>query len=192
MLDKDFSAAFSVDGKLHAAIGDQWSYDGTVIVTFDPSTTRLTNIHPVLEGHILTPIWAHGKLVRFATVGSGCITIREIKFTLTQPYEVIESFPVLDGMPEKCSSLLFLPTLERVAISSEDQLLVWDAWGSKLLLKAPFDSRFGLMSFSSDDCFFGSTSSCTSRIHVWKEFPAAYTCQGHSTLSSQCVLRAPS
>ena len=150
--------------------------EDTFITTHDFSTTR-THIYRVSEGRMVSPIWTHGKFLRFATVKSGCITILQVDFAFTHPPEVVKSLPAPDELTEREASAvyLFLPTISRLAITLEGTLLVWDARDSKRLLKISNSSSYG-MSFSSDGRFFACAlqHGVDKGIHIWKESSAGY------------------
>ena len=180
----DFSSTYSMDGKMLAAVysDEPWKNTNTSIVTHDLSSMR-THLHRVSEGRIITPIWTHGEFLRFATVKLGRITISEVKFTLAGAPEVVETLPALDKMTDTGTPEFFvlLPTLSRLAISSQGTLLVCDARDSKLLLKISAHFTYGV-SFSSNGRFLVSINS--QGIHVWKESPTGYTPHQKLTLAA--------
>ena len=170
---RDFSPAYSMDGKMVAGEYSEVGSDDTFIVTHDFSTTR-THSYRVSEGHLVSPLWTHSEFLRFATLKSGYITIWQVESTFTHPPEVVESLPTPDEVIEREASAvcLFLPTISRLAIALEDTLLVWDARDLKRPLKISDSSPFG-MSFSSDGHFFA----CALRdegIYIWKESTGGY------------------
>ena len=106
----------------------------------------------------------------------GYLTIWEVDFNFTLPPKVVESLPTPDETagPEVFRSYLFHPTLSRLAIAFQDTLLVWDAQGSKLLLKIS-DQLPSQMSFSSDGLFFACLLRRDGQLgYVWKESPSGY------------------
>lgn len=105
--------------------------------------------------------------------------IWEVDFTLTHTPEVVKSLPIPDNIDEvaKRTNFLFLPTTSQLAIALKNTLLIWDAQGSKLLLRiSPFNSE--RMSFSSDGRFFACSSS-ESKVYVRKESPNGYILHQH-------------
>ena len=170
------SSTYSPDGKMLAAVYLQYS-DGnpknpnTFIATHDSSTTH-AHLYRIPEGRLIPPIWTHGEFLRFATLEPGYITIWEAEFTLTQTPKVVESLPTPDKIADgKLWETLFLPTLSRLAMVFNRELLVWDARDSKLLLKTPTLDPNG-MSFSSDGRFFACRDDHD--VRVWKESPTGY------------------
>ena len=186
----NFSPAYSMDGKVLVAGYFDLDSQKRVIATHDFSTTH-THIYCVSEGHMVSPIWTHGEFLRLATVKSGYITIWQVEFTFTHPLEAVESFPTPDELIEREASAeyLFLPTISRLAIALEDTLLVWDARGSKRLLKIS-DSSPREMSFSFDGRFFACTlrGGVDKGICIWKESPAGYII--HRKLTYENSIRA--
>ena len=167
----NFSSTCSTDRKMLAFVysGD---LEDAFIASHDSSTAH-ANLYRVLEGRLIPPIWTHGEFLRFTTIKPGSITIQEVDFTLTRTPEVVESLPTPDEITDTGSirESLFLPTLSRLAMAFEDELLVWNARDSKILLKTqgPYTTH---MSFSSDGRFFACRNSDS--VHVWKESPTGY------------------
>ena len=171
------SSTYSTDGKMVAAVYLEYTDEdpmnpNTFIATHDYSTTH-AHLYRVPEKHLISPIWAHGEFLRFATLEPGYITIREVEFTSTQTPEVVESLPTPDKIADagELKKSLFLPTLSRLAIASEFTLLIWDARDSKLLLGTPALYPEG-MSFSSDGRFFAHGDH--DGVRVWKESTTGY------------------
>ena len=74
------------------------------------SSLRHTYSLFVPKGNTATPLLTHGEYLRFATVGSGSITIWEVEFTLLQTLEKVWSM----SAPNKFAcgeKYMFLPTL---------------------------------------------------------------------------------
>ena len=164
------SSTHSIDGKMIAVVYSTFYRSSTLIATHDLFTSR-TQLHPLPEGRIISPIWTHGEFIRFAIVKSRSIAIWEAEFTSKHPFEVVESLPAPDEINDfdKDTELLFLPSVLRLAIAARDALSVWDVRDSKLLLKT---ERSFPLTFSSDGHLFVSQSS--REIRVWKESPAGY------------------
>ena len=169
-----FSSTYSTDGKMLAVVysDEDLENPNTFIATHDFSTTP-AHLYRVPEGHFVSPIWTHGEFLRFATVELGHMTIWELDFILTQIPQVVESLPVPDETADTggLEESLFLPTLSRLAMAFEYELLVWDARDSKILLKTR-DIYPPRMTFSSNGRFFACAGH--DRVHVWKESPAGY------------------
>ena len=171
----NFSSTHSMDRKLLAVVYLYKPQRKTFIATHSLSTPR-THLYHISEGRILSPIWTHGEVLRFATVKPGIITIWEAEFTLTHSPEVVETLPAPDEITdtEAIEVSLFLPALSRLATIIDKRVLVWDAKRSELLLDiSPY--RACGMSFSDDGRFFASFSKDERRAHVLKETPDGYT-----------------
>lgn len=183
----NFSSVYSIDGKMLAVVYSDQESENTFIVTHNFFSTS-THLYQV--SGIIPPIWTHGEFLQFATVKSGCITIWEVRFTLSHTPKVIKSFPAPDEMAntEFFQRALFLPMLFRLAISLGDKLLVWDACDSRLLLKISTFSGFE-MSFSSDGHLFAYILMSTREVHVWKEHPTGYIL--HQKLMFTTLFTAP-
>jgi len=151
----DFSAAYSMDGKMLAAVYVDHPHENTFIATHDLSTMQ-RHLYCVSEGHIISPIWTHSEFLQFVTVKPGYIVVWKVKFNLAHIPEMVESLSV----PEEITGakeFLFLPPLSRLAVALHDTLLVWDVQDSKYLLRiSPFHANG--MSFSSNGHFFASSS----------------------------------
>lgn len=172
-----FSVAYSMDEQILVVLNDIHS-GPTYIDTYDLfSGTHIYSYHPP-EGHIVTPVWTHGECFRFVTVKPRSIMMWETTFASVHTLEMIQSFPV----PEKITDMeneefLFLPPLSQLAFTANDTICIWDAQGSRFLLKygpPPFGKSFEGMSFSSDGHFFLHTAS-RKEIYVWKKTFASYT-----------------
>ena len=174
--ERNFSSAYSMEGKMLVARYVDLNSWKRVIATHDFSTTR-THVYRIPEGQIVSSIWIHGGFLRFATVKSRWITIWQAEFTFTHPPEVVESLPTPCELIEREASAqyLFLPTISRLAIVLYDTLLVWNARDSKRLLKIS-GSEAHWVSFSSDGRFFACAiqRGVDKGIHIWKESPAGY------------------
>ena len=167
-------SSYSMDGRMLAFLS--WDTDtppkNRVIITHDLSASH-THRYRVSEGRIILPTWTHGEFLRFATAKAGCIIIWEVGFAFTRAPEMVESFPLPDEIAriEAFESPLFLPTLYRLAVVLENTLFIWDARGSKLLLKLP--PRFLYhFSFSPDGRFFACAGDDV--VGIWKGSPAGY------------------
>ena len=178
-----FSSAYSMDGKIVArAYRNLDNLANTGISTYNLISGTHIYSHRVSEGRIVAEIWTHGEFLRFATVKPGSIAIWEVGFTSEHKMAEIETLPA----PEDTGSgeHLFLPTLFRLAFILRGAVLIWDAQASKFLLNSVDVSQPGMLSFSSDGCFFA----CGSRgkgVHLWKESPTGYV------LHQKLVLAGP-
>ena len=181
---RGFSPVYPLDGKILVKQYFDRDSENTFIATHDFSTTR-THSYSVSEGHMVSQLWTHGEFLRFATVKSGCITVWQVGFTFTYPPEAIESLPAPDEIidREAWAAYLFLPIISRLAVDLTNTLLVWDARGSKRLLKISDSSPTG-MSFSSDGHFFACVllHRGGNGIHIWKESPPGYILHRKLTL----------
>jgi len=161
------SSTYSVDGKMFAvAYRDS---ESTGISTYNLLSGTHTHSHRAPDGHIVAPIWTHGEFLRFVTVKPGSITVWEVGFTSTHTLTKVESLPT-PGNDHHFQPILFLPTLSRLAFYRYEEVMIWDARDSKLLLNTSGDRP---MSFSSDGQFF-ACGTPDEEIHLWKESPAGY------------------
>ena len=188
------SSVCSIDGKSVATVSLN-GRDNTHIVTCDASAAP-AHLYPVSEGLDIPPIWTRGEFLRFATVESGRITIWEVDFAFTHPPEAVEFLTIPDEITitEAPGQFLFLPTLSRLAIAFQDTLLIWDARGSKLLLKSSspdFDPSSPGMSFSSNGLFFVCLLRKTGEVCVWKESLSGYTLHQRLAFSTSGYLLGP-
>ena len=178
-MSRHFSSTYSVDGKVVAvAYGEGLRDSDTFIITYELHSKTRTQ-YRVPGGRIVILIWTHGEHLRFATVTRGSITIWEAAFTLTPAPTEVESLPAPDEIADG-KNLLLLPALSRLAFTLRNEILVWDAKASKLLLKSTLaptpmsiTNCFYNSSFSSDGHFFASITN-TGEVYVWKESPAGY------------------
>jgi WD40 repeat protein len=138
-------------------------------------------------------IWTHGEYLRFATANATTITIWEVRFVSGSTPMEVETLPVdptmfphIEHMGQiqlhtpPCQDLLTspcqLPTRLcqlLVAITFEDNVLVWDARKSRCLLHCADTSFRPRMSFSSDGHFFACSTSGP-EIYLWKESSTGY------------------
>ena len=176
--DQNFSPVYSIDGGMLAVVCGNKSvrhYNNTFIATHNLSTTDEYR-HKVPSGHLVYPLWTHDEFLRFAMVELEQITIWEVKFSSTNAPQVVEylSAPEEITGPGVPREFLFVPKLSRLASSDRNVLCIWDAQGSKLLLKtSPFCAR--KMTFSSDGHFFACMDLQGEKgVCVWKESPAGY------------------
>ena len=177
----DFSSTSSTDGKMVAAVYLDQNLT-RILATHDLSTTR-THLYPVPEDHIISPIWAHGEFLRFATVKPGLITTCQVEFTFTHPPEVVERLVVPEEITDEDTyrEFLFLSTRSRLASHCDATLVIWDAQASKFLLNiSPIHTN--TMTFSPDGRLFACTSKDTGDVCVWKETLAGYNLHQHLAL----------
>ena len=169
-----FSSTYSMDGKVVAVAYGNGRHGSDTVTTYELRSKTHTS-YRVPGGRIITPIWTHGEYLRFATVTRGSITIWKVKFTLAPAPTEVESLPAPDEIADG-ENLLLLPALSRLAFTLRNEVLVWDARASKLLLKSILGRRtdhFCSGSFSSDGHFFTRITS-TGEVYVWKESSAGY------------------
>ena len=170
-LSRCFSSTYSMDGKMVAVA--HFVDATTAISTYNLLSGTHAYSHRVSEGRIVASTWTHEESLRFVTVKPGSITIWEAGFTSIHTLAEVESLPAPDDIGYS-EEFLFLPTLFRLAFILQEEVLVWDARDSKLLLKFVGGNQPKGISFSSDGCFFacGTTGQ---EIHLWKDSPAGYT-----------------
>ena len=167
-----FSSTYSMDGKMVAiAYGDA---DATItaISTYDLPSGTHTYSYRASEGHIVAPIWTHGECLRFVTVKPGSIVVWEVGFTSIHTLAEVESLPAPDDI-HRSEEHLFLPTLSRLAFTLGDEVLVWDARDSRILLSFLCGDQSTRMSFSPDGRFF-ACGTVGLGVHLWKESPTGY------------------
>jgi WD40 repeat protein len=174
-----FSSTYSMDGKI-IATAHQRELGTTTLSTYDLLSGTPIYSHYLLEGGTVPPIWTHGGCLQFATVKPESITIWEVGFTSTDTLVEVESLPAPDiDSPRYC---LFLPTHFRLALTHQETVLIWDAWGSKFLLNVVVKQPVLNMSFSPDGCFFVCATvlghhfqpTVNSNTYLWKESPTGY------------------
>ena len=177
-----FSFTHSIDGKVLAVStpSSQPKHNegnnSTLINTYDLlSGTHISSYHAP-EGCIVTPIWTHGKYLCFITVKPGSIILWEAAFTLAHTPAMIKSFPTPDEIVDvKKEIFLYLPTLSQLAFTARGTIFIWDAQGSRFLLK--YDSylwsRDQSMTFSPDGHFFVYSTN-NKEVHVWKRSHTNY------------------
>ena len=180
------SSTYSADGNMVAVA--YLSKVTTIIAavsTFHlPSRTHV-HAHRVTAGYIVAPIWTHGERVRYVTVKPGSITIWELEFSPTHKPAEVESLPAPDNINgDRSEEFLFLPPLSRLAFTCGAEVLVWDARGSKLLLKFAGTKKPESLSFSPDGRFF-ACGTAGEEIYLWKDAPAGYV------LHQKVMSRAP-
>ena len=175
------SSAYSVDGRVIAALDVPRDHHLTLISTYNLLSGTHTGSFRAPEGLIVNPIWTHGECLRFVTLKPGSITVWEVSFALRHTPATVQSFPA----PDECTAtrdggFLFLPMLCRLAFTIQQTIFIWDAQDSRFLLKSeltpvPYTISPGTwMSFSSDGGFFACMIG-PSEVHVWKKSPACYT-----------------
>ena len=159
---------YSMDGRILTVLSHNHPTLNIIIATYNLSTSH-THCYPDSEGRIIPPTWTHGEFLQFATAKTGCITIWETEPTFTRAPEMVESFPLPDEIAKtEASELsLFLPALYRLAVVLENTHFIWDARGSKLLLKLSPPPAHD-MSFSPDGRFFACVIG-GAWVGVWKE-----------------------
>ncbi|KAF9643731.1 hypothetical protein BDM02DRAFT_3191288 [Thelephora ganbajun] len=176
-----------------------YSACGAMFATLCQSgSTRTISIYNVLfgtptyshsvDGEPLDEIWTHGDCLRFATMESGSITTWEVGFASPHAPTRVESLPIPDGFNPK-RAYRFHPTTSRLAFTTEESILVWDAHDSKLLESTDINRRLlPSVSFSHD----GRTFACGTKnlaIYLWKESPTGYTL--HRKLISNTTVFKP-
>jgi len=127
--------------------------------------------HCSVEKLFAKMIWTHGKHIRFATLGSGSITIWEVEFFLEYPATEVKSLPIPNNF-DPSRPVLYLPTHSRLAFV-KDGVSVWDAQHSKFLLADKW-LKGDQMSFSADGHFFACDAH-GEELYLWKDSPTGYT-----------------
>jgi WD40 repeat protein len=198
--DTDMRSAISITcsvcGTMFAVLFYDHASPITTICTYHVHRSTATQYHQIKEP-VLHQIWTFGECIRFATFGSGSITIWEVGFNSEHPPTEIESLPVPDNVGPS-NYCLFLPTHSWLAFVNVDEntahsqlasvnektetVSVWDAQRSKLLLSSMVVKYAASMTFSSDGRFFACGAD-KSETCLWKESPTGYII--HQKLISQ-------
>ena len=157
--------------------------EGTTIKTYNVLSGKKISSHSV-KGLIANIIWTHGECLRFATEGSGSITIWEIGFTSDHAPIQVGSLSIPDNFSQ---GIVLLPALSWLAFIFEGRIIVWDAQHHKILLDSTDVKGPGNMSFSPDGRFF-VCGTVGQEFHLWKKSPDGYlshqkftTCTGWAT-----------
>jgi len=88
----------------------------------------------------------------------------------------------LEAEPQE--EVQFLPSSSRLALVSDDKVVVWDTHDSKCLLYCTDTRFYPRMAFSSNGRFFACSTTGTD-VYVWKESPTGYIL--HQTLTSSTI-----
>jgi len=189
---------YSADGKM-VGVFYPYHFRTARIFICDVSSGAFIHSHSLSVGILLSDrIWTHGECLRFATVDGKTIIIWEVGFTSGEaPTEVAtlpapdgtDVFPALDGSDDgERMGIRLLPDPCRFAIACGDKVLVWDARGSKYLLRCTDTGFSSRMSFSADGRLFACRTT-GSDIYLWKESPTGYLL--HGILSSSATHSDP-
>ena len=122
-----------------------------------------------VEGPILHQIWTHGESLRFATAGSGSITMWEVEFDSTRAPTEVESLHI----PGDSRHQVLHPDPPRLAFITGGRVKVWSARDSKLLLDSADVGWPRRMSFSPDGRYFACGTNGP-EFYLWKESPIGY------------------
>ena len=129
-------------------------------------------------------IWTHGESLQVATADATTIIIWEVRFILGDTLTKVKTLPHI-GNIQFAKQVQLLPTLSRLGLTFDGEILVWDVQNSKCLLDC-MDINIGAspaISFSSDGCFFAC--SIASVIYLWKGSPTGYIL--HGTVASKTM-----
>ena len=181
-------STYSEDGKVVAVAYSAKNFNAIDRHTFNEYDTFIRTYtlsgtepgpHCTPKGQIIEPIWTHGKCIRFVTINPGSVVVSEVEFTMKNPPVEVESLPIADKIVDG-QHFLFLPSLSRLAFTTNGIIQVWDAKAAKLLLKSAFipydphsEACLLIGSFSSDGRFFAHVGR-RGEARVWKESPAGY------------------
>ena len=187
------SSTYSTDGKM-VAVAHKVSPDNSIFVTtYHLLSGTQTGSRRLSEGRVVTPIWSHGECLRFCTLKPGYITIWEVAFALTHAPAEIEVLPAPDEADlSDEGSLMFIPTLSRLAFTIGGTISVWDVKSSKLLLQEGLTQAFcGPPSLSSDGRFLAFTSYPTVYVYIWKESLNSYVQHEELTFDTDHLYGTP-
>ena len=167
-----FSSTYSINGEMVAIAYEDQGDTATGISIYNlPSGTHVYSYHSSV-GRIVAPIWTVGECLQFVTVNPGAITIWKITFTSIHTLTEVESLSAPDNIGD-LETALFLPSLSRLAYLHQNEVIIWDAQDSKLLLNCSGDNYYPEMSFSPDGCFF-ACETVDQGTNLWKDSPAGY------------------
>jgi WD40 repeat protein len=181
------SITYSANGKVAGVFC--WYYKTTAII-FICDIASGVYMHSYSLDNSFPPrndIWTHGEFLRFMTADLTSITIWEVGFISGGTPMEVKTFPAFDDSgtlesPSLHSSkwareIQLLHTPFRLATTSGDGVLVWDAQDSKFLLCCTDAKFLPQMSFSSDGCFFACPAT-GAYLYLWKESPTGYALHG--------------
>jgi len=187
------SITYSANGKMVAV--RVWHLNGNHILFFDVASGAYIRSHsPTNVIAHANGIWDHEESFRFTTVSRTAVTIWEVGLT---PYSMptkVKTLPFPGGHfrsrleAEPQEEAQFLPSSSRLALVSEDQVVVWDTHNSKCLLYCADTRFYPRMSFSSDGRFFACSTTGTD-VYLWEETPTGYIL--HQTLTSSTTRSRP-
>jgi WD40 repeat protein len=188
----DPSITYSANGKMVGIFC--WYRDSTNIFICNVVSGVYMHSHSISGDIPLSSnIWTHGESLRFATTDVTTITIWEVGFIWNNTPTKVESLSAPDGLhpspAERIKQLQFLPAPCRLAFVLKDEVLVWDAQNSKLLLHCRNTNFIPMMSFSPDGSFF-TCSTSGSDIYLWKESPTGYILHEMLALKAGWYLRS--
>ena len=188
------SSTYSLDGRMFAILCESGSHE--VITTYNLFSGTYINSYCILDGHIMTPIWAHGECFRFTVVKSGSVTIWEAGFDLIDIPTEVETLPIPDEIAG-AGAYLFLPTLSQLAFTLQDSIVIWDAKTSMFLLNSGPIPPLGFESlhlskavFSSDGQFFICLSG-KQEVYIWKKSLTCYVLHQKLTIAGNRICGAP-
>ena len=198
---KDRYIAYSTNGKMVAVLHQNFRASYITISIYDVASHNYTHdVHPTSNA-FPCGLWTHGESLRFATTnattadpevaGPMSITIWEVGFTPGAIKTEVETFFIPESIkfsgPRSVRFPQFmiypkspsapLPVILIHHTSSCNDVLVWDARNSKILLHCQDIKPFSKMAFSSDGRFIAG-STIGSGVHIWKYSPAGYVLHG--------------
>lgn len=159
---------YSMDGKVVAILS--WLHSGGAIISVVDVVSGV-HMHNLdchqLDDSQFHNIWTHGESIRFVTLDSTGIALWEVGFAPGATYTKVETLSILADI-DSIINFEFLHASNRAACAYTDQVLVWDARDTRMLLCHADTFHDPLMAFSSDGCFF-ACSTAESGIYLWKE-----------------------
>jgi len=187
------SITYSANGKMVAV--RVWHLNGNHILIFDVASGVYIRTHsPTNVIAHTNGIWSHEESFCFTTIGRTAITIWEVGLAQYSMPTKVKTLPFPGGRfrsrleAEPQEEVLFLPASCRLALVSEDKVVVWDTHNSKCLLYCADTRFYPRMSFSSDGRFFACSTTGID-VYLWKESPTGYIL--HQTLASGTIRSRP-
>ena len=198
----DRSIVYSTNGKMIAVLRHGLYASTITISIYDVVSYK--HMHDVHLTSNAPPggLWVCGESFRFATIdnaafkttGPMTITIWEVGFTPGATKTEVETLSIPEsvklsgfGMIGSSHSMIYPNSLSAPFLITNtpfgNDVLVWDARNSKILLRRQDANPFSEVAFSSDGRFFAGSFS-GSGVYIWKHSPTGYVPLGKLTSST--------
>ena len=163
---------------------------GYTLCTYNALSGTQISTHPV-KGPISGNIWTCDECLRFATMGTGSVTIWEVGFVSIHTPTEIETHSIPDGLNNP-RIFLFHPTFSQLAIKKEKRMCVWSIQDSKFLLDSVVPNSWDI-TFSPSGQFLAyitwTPPSSSREIILWKKSHTGYIL--HKRLTSNLKVTKP-